>query len=538
MELAWAYEREGRLKDAAEELAAAERNGADREECRWNAARIMCDQGEYEKALLQLKGLASDGADSARVRCKMGEVYFKTGRYDEALEQYTCAAELEPGDSRTYACLGMVYEKKGDLNRSAAEYARSVEKGNVSENAYSELARIYCRMDRHEKALKVIDKGLAVVHESPLLYAMRCMIYKDTGKYDEYKKELENLREKGLMDALLGIEGSVMPAGGGRFREDGVPALVRAPGFRGEIEPQQVIFTWQISYDCNYRCDYCSYTDEGFRRGLPEKTVLSPGQWEKAWEKIRDRYGSCHINITGGEPSVYPDFFAMLERVVKMHTAGLQTNLSWDVGEFTGRISPARVNICASFHPGKTDIDVFIRKILVLKEYGVEIGVNYVAHPLQMGDMGKYGGIFRKNGVVMTVQPFIGSYGGKKYPEGYTEAERVYLNEMGTDIPLRRGNLDWGLGIGKEEKPRERLCRMGQMYAVISPDGSMARCCANKTDMGNIIAGTAVLNDEALPCDVEKCPCFKSMIAGEEDRWALYWVIPPAARMLKLSRES
>jgi hypothetical protein len=72
-----------------------------------------------------------------------------------------------------------------------------------------------------------------------------------------------------------------------------------------------------------------------------------------------------------------------------------------------------------------------------------------------------------------------------------------------------------------------RICRMGQMYARIYPDGDVKACCGqNAIRLGNFYEGTFKLLDGPLSCESEKCPCWKSMLVGKEEEWARHWRFP------------
>jgi hypothetical protein len=75
------------------------------------------------------------------------------------------------------------------------------------------------------------------------------------------------------------------------------------------------------------------------------------------------------------------------------------------------------------------------------------------------------------------------------------------------------------------------LCRMGQLYAKITPDGNAFRCCAavNKDwgYLGNLIDGSFNLMDQPIVCTErnQNCVCFKAMVIGEENNWYKHWGI-------------
>jgi molybdenum cofactor biosynthesis enzyme MoaA len=87
-----------------------------------------------------------------------------------------------------------------------------------------------------------------------------------------------------------------------------------------------------MNIECNYNCSYC--------KPLSYKTTfLCYEKWIDIWQDIYERYGSCHIHISGGEPFIYPDFFKLISELIKMHTLEFSTNLSWDLEPFIKNIT-------------------------------------------------------------------------------------------------------------------------------------------------------------------------------------------------------
>jgi len=68
------------------------------------------------------------------------------------------------------------------------------------------------------------------------------------------------------------------------------------------------------------------------------------------------------------------------------------------------------------------------------------------------------------------------------------------------------------------------ICRMGENYAFIKPNGDVERCCKNHSmNLGNIINGTFKLLDKSQECTTEDCYCWRRMIVGTDNKWSMYW---------------
>jgi MoaA/NifB/PqqE/SkfB family radical SAM enzyme len=298
--------------------------------------------------------------------------------------------------------------------------------------------------------------------------------------------------------------------------------------------PEICFYTWDIQYECNYRCSYCFFNDNW---EADKKKNRFPGidKLKEQWDDIYKKYGTGHIHITGGEPFAYPDFMELVEHLIRDFTVEFDTNLSFDADKFMARIGPDKVKFAASFHPQFTDVDTFLNKALALKKAGYDIGVNYVAFPEQIQRMKEYKDRFAAVSIAFNVMPFRGKYKNMEYPDAYSEDERKLICECD---PRTGGGMMKAYSSDKNGDKKEppkpanphlgKPCRMGQMYTKIHPNGNAFRCCLAKEDglLGNIIDNTFKFYEEAKPCAHDKCPCWVAMIVNEEQNWSFHWVTP------------
>jgi MoaA/NifB/PqqE/SkfB family radical SAM enzyme len=301
------------------------------------------------------------------------------------------------------------------------------------------------------------------------------------------------------------------------------------PDFRKNIAPYRVFFNWEITHKCNYKCSYCLICGVSIAK-KPIPTIY-PGidKLIEVWRNIYERYGSSEIHFAGGEPFTYPGFMDFIERLSEIHTMEFSTNLFWDPDDFIKRIKPGRARVGVSFHPEFADFETFFLKALKLKKAGFEVWANYVAYPPFMGHMEEYKIKFEQSGMSLFILPFRGGYGGKDYPESYAQEERDYLGKLGTDTTAKK-TLDYTF-VKEKRNTQNKLCRMGQMYAKISPDGGAYNCCLEKAlKLGNIFDDSFYFLESPFLCKEANCPCWKCMLAGDEEYWLEHWPVPPDAR--------
>ncbi len=243
----------------------------------------------------------------------------------------------------------------------------------------------------------------------------------------------------------------------------------RTPGFRRYLPPFKVFFTWDIQYACNYRCSYCiifkspqwdSFLSKKDRPPIPAE------RWMEIWDDIYDKYGSAHIHCSGGEPFYYPRFIDILAHITKKHTMECDTNLSFPVDSFIGRVEKGRFRFAPSFHPEFAELEPYIEKCVKLRKAGYDLeGVNYICWPPHLKRIPEFKAAFNKIGVVLTLIPFRGRFEGKDYPDAYTPEERRWINRNSGNPVLSEDYGSWYNGGGQGSKKHEDLKADPQPHA-------------------------------------------------------------------------
>jgi MoaA/NifB/PqqE/SkfB family radical SAM enzyme len=301
--------------------------------------------------------------------------------------------------------------------------------------------------------------------------------------------------------------------------------------------PYRVHWNWDIAFKCNYRCSYCEVVK---REQEFSYQPLDIARWRRVWDRLFDLYWCSHVRFSGGEPTAYPNFWDLVAMLLEKNTVDVTTNLSCDVREITDRIPPnSGLSISSSFHPEFAEMHAFLDKVKRLHFNGFPSTISYVGYPPHLQKIPEYKKLVESEHIYFKIIPFCGQYQGKPYPQSYTPEERMLLEGFtkdSADQHLNDMNARWyEWRVKKEDEPAKKvkkgdLCRMGQMYAKIHPDGTVTRCCAGfhgveSGAMGRIDDENFRLLDDASPCQVSfQCPCFKGMVVGqEEDKWVPLW---------------
>lgn len=275
-----------------------------------------------------------------------------------------------------------------------------------------------------------------------------------------------------------------------------------------------VSFSWDLHYACNYRCAYCWW--HGNWQHLSKlNRYLSVEEWKRCWGNVYNRYGSVHIEVLGGEPFIYPNFNELVIELSKMHTLGVTTNLSVDIKDFVEQVDSKRVKIMPTFHPMFSDFDIFLKKMILLNERGFTNYVSYLAYPPQISLIDFYRNQFSRENISLFVMTFWGNYNGIEYPQGYTDEEKSIID----------GCLGDRLGEKFQLVPKKdfkgKLCHAGHYYAVIQPNGTAIRCGGSGLNevIGNFFDKNFKLLDRPLSCNAEFCKCNEWIFLMEKDEY-------------------
>ena len=104
---------------------------------------------------------------------------------------------------------------------------------------------------------------------------------------------------------------------------------------------------WILLRSCNFRCEYCFPSIN--RCSSSVQKYGSPSEWELGF----DRTGKTWLlHISGGEPSIHPEFVELCSRLTRNHYISINSNISHQsIGNFTKKVKPERVHfINAAIH--------------------------------------------------------------------------------------------------------------------------------------------------------------------------------------------
>lgn len=193
--------------------------------------------------------------------------------------------------------------------------------------------------------------------------------------------------------------------------------------YSGPIKPIQIPAHYNyiaafLTFACNLKCTYCI---NHFEQNVIKRKVLSGREWVQGLNRIISR-DDLPVTLQGGEPSLHPDFYYIINHLKPELTIDILTNLQFDVDAFMNQVKPGRVkrkspyaSIRVSYHPPTMNLDVLIEKILKMLKKNYSIGIWAVMHPQYEKTIREAQERCQKVGIDFRLKDFLGEYEGDLY---------------------------------------------------------------------------------------------------------------------------
>jgi hypothetical protein len=215
-------------------------------------------------------------------------------------------------------------------------------------------------------------------------------------------------------------------------------------------ERRMAYFIWAPTLACNYTCAYCGCAAgekrlrSEFPSSYPELTV---DEWVDIWSDILERFEYGMLSITGGEPLLSDATIPVLGMATQKFACYMTSNISRNIMEFTrDRIAPGRwpcevdgfgqvpiglSGINCSLHPTSKGFnwELFKGSLLLLRNAGFHVSVNYVGYPLQLYLAPEYKAWCEKNNVEFTLSSWQGVDNDGNISR-YSFPERTFFEKM------------------------------------------------------------------------------------------------------------
>jgi hypothetical protein len=182
-----------------------------------------------------------------------------------------------------------------------------------------------------------------------------------------------------------------------------------------------------LTLRCNFNCSYCINNFESCGNGGREKR-LSADDWIAGLNRLTglEKPDGTVVPVTlqGGEPTLHPGFFDIINGLDESIPIDILTNLSAPavVDKFIESLDPKRLrrdspyaSVRVSYHPNHQTVEVLIKKICLLQKAGFDVGLWGLDHPAFEKKNADCTALCKSYGIEFRLKEFLGYDGGKLY---------------------------------------------------------------------------------------------------------------------------
>lgn len=265
---------------------------------------------------------------------------------------------------------------------------------------------------------------------------------------------------------------------------------------------EKIKYAYLLNYlTCNYHCPYCNWynLNDDMGKIIVKENIIK-------LKNFFDTRGKWHIEMSGGEVMINPNFIMLCKSLTENHYISMYTNLSKDIDEFIKEIDYKRVKTisCSLQQQAEENFKSFYDKIRKLKNNGFTVQVTYVVSPDRINKVEEYFQIFKDINVPFIVQPFIVYNEGRKECYPYSKNEYEILDKH-TVSYVTINNLIYA----QNRKSTGKICSAG--YSKIYIDGRSGNIypCQHLTriNIGNAYKDELKLFNNKIKCPTRHCSC-------------------------------
>lgn len=236
-----------------------------------------------------------------------------------------------------------------------------------------------------------------------------------------------------------------------------------------------------LTLKCNLHCSYCI---NRFNGHLADGRMLSGEEWITGLNRLAAR-SDLPVTLQGGEPTLHPDFFAIVKGIKPELHIDLLTNLEVDLDLFMAEVGPSRIrreapyaSIRVSYHPEVMEIERLASRVLILQDAGYHVGIWGVSHPDMQKKISLAESYCTGLGIDFRTKEFLGIHEGTLH-----------------------GNIRYP-GACDRMNPRQVVCRTTEL--IIGPTGHIFRCHGDLYDgryaIGHLLDTEFRIDDRFRPC--------------------------------------
>jgi pyrroloquinoline quinone biosynthesis protein E len=254
--------------------------------------------------------------------------------------------------------------------------------------------------------------------------------------------------------------------------------------------PRPYVLIAELTYHCPLRCAYCSNPTQ-----VPKRAPLPTAEWLRVLEEARD-LGAMQVHFTGGEPLLYSDLEALVERAAALElysnliTSGLPLTRARLERLRAAGLDAVQLSLqgaSAGVSTAIAGVDAFERKLRVAawaRELELPLTINVVLHRQNLHEVEGVIALAERLGaerLELANTQFLGfAYENRAALMPSREKLEVARALVHAARARLRGKMEVLFVLPDYHAGRPRTCMSGwgERYIVITPDGRAMPCHA------------------------------------------------------------
>jgi len=249
----------------------------------------------------------------------------------------------------------------------------------------------------------------------------------------------------------------------------------------------------KVRCGCNYKCWYCVAKHQ-----IEKTEEFNLDQMEVFLNDLSDKDASFSFECGASEPALHPQIKDLIKLLLKYGEVSIPTNNSIDPDLWLPEGDCGRLKLRCALHPeNEKTIDDFVLRMLHIKSKGARVSCIFCASPDRLYKIKEYSKFFEEKQIPFTVIPLVGEFGGKVYPQAYTQEDQKLIFGI-----KREEDRDWYQKIKPLIPTRDFYdipCFAGfSLFYIDSKE--IFKCLYDRKPLEKPFKG-------ATPCRVHDCGC-------------------------------